>query len=79
MLPGCRTGDALASALMCAANPGDMAVYDRRADHALKILGLGVSAKPGRYGRYIQTVTNLRDAAAEIGITWSARRVDLAP
>jgi hypothetical protein len=77
-LAGCRTGDALASALICAANPRDMAVYDRRADHALKVLGLGVSPKPGRYGRYIQTVTSLRDAAAQTGITWTARQVDLA-
>lgn len=77
-LPGCTTGDALASALICAAHPKDMAVYDRRAGQALKALGLGVSPKPGRYGRYIQTVTDLRDAAANAGITWTARQVDLA-
>lgn len=77
-LPGCTTGDALASALICAADPYDMAVYDRRAHHALDTLGFPLSNKPGRYSRYIQIVTDLRAAAAEKGLTWSARQVDLA-
>ncbi|MFI8075956.1 hypothetical protein ACIF85_45580 [Streptomyces sp. NPDC086033] len=34
-LPGFRTGDAVASAILTAAAPTPMAVYDRRAQHAL--------------------------------------------
>ena len=77
-LPGCETGDALASALICAADPRDMAVYDRRAHQALEALGLPLSNKPRRYSRYIEIVTDLRSAAAEQGLTWSGRQVDLA-
>ena len=77
-LPGCATGDALASALICAADPRDMAVYDRRAHQALAALGLPLSNRPGRYSRYVEIVTNLRSAAAEQGLTWSGRQVDLA-
>ena len=73
-LPGCTTGDALASALISAADPQDMAVYDRRAHHALTTLGLPLSNRRGRYGRYIEKVTDLRTAAATCGLAWSARQ-----
>ena len=39
-LPGFRTSDALASAILTAAAPQRMAVYDRRVQHALDTLGL---------------------------------------
>lgn len=77
-LPGCTTGDALASALISAADPQDMAVYDQRAHQALTTLGLPLSNRHGRYGRYIEIVTDLRAAAATHGLVWSARQVDLA-
>ncbi|WP_216363301.1 hypothetical protein [Arthrobacter sp. Hiyo1] len=43
-LPGFKTGDALASALLLAAAPGRMAVYDDRAQAGLETLGLSLSA-----------------------------------
>lgn len=52
-LPGCRSGDALASALLTAAAPARMAVYDRRARQGLKILEVDLLNGRGRYGRYI--------------------------
>ncbi|MFJ4206494.1 hypothetical protein ACIP2Y_43755 [Streptomyces sviceus] len=58
-LPGFRTGDALASAILTAAAPTRMAVYDRRAQHALNTLGLPLTPTPGRYGRYLQLLDDL--------------------
>lgn len=78
-LPGFARGDALASALLLAAAPSRMAVYDRRAQAALALLGIQLSAAPGRYGRYMALVESLRD---ELLVTsahaWTARDVDLA-
>ena len=77
-LPGFKTGDALASALLLAAAPERMAVYDRRARAGLKILDLTLSAAPGRYGRYMKLVGDLQSTAAVHGHTWTARDVDVA-
>lgn len=77
-LPGFKTGDALASALLLAAAPKRMAVYDRRAQAGLKILDLPLSAAPGRDGRYMKLVGDLQSTAARHGQTWTARDVDLA-
>lgn len=77
-LPGFRTGDALASALLLAAAPERMAVYDRRARAGLKILDLELSPAAGRYGRYMKLVEDLRTTANLHGHTWNARDVDVA-
>ncbi|MGX1163502.1 hypothetical protein FBY31_4374 [Arthrobacter sp. SLBN-100] len=77
-LPGFRTGDALASALLLAAAPERMAVYDRRARAGLMTLGRTLSAAPGRYGRYMALVEELRLLAQRNGHVWSARNVDVA-
>jgi len=78
-LPGFATGDALASALLLAAAPSRMAVYDRRAQKALRLLNLELDAKSGRYGRYMSLVEQLAQEASEAsGRTWTARDVDLA-
>jgi hypothetical protein len=77
-LPGFEKGDAFASALLLAAAPGRMAVYDRRAQAGLETLGLTLSAAPGRYGRYMELVEVLRSTANRHGQTWSARDVDIA-
>ena len=78
-LPGSSTGDALASAVLLAAAPDRMAVYDRRAQTALQRLGLELTASPGRYGRYMGLVEQLREQAASMaGSLWKARDVDLA-
>lgn len=77
-LPGFNRGDAIASALLLAAAPERMAVYDERARTALKTLGLPLSAARGRYGRYMELVESLRSTADSYGHTWSARDVDVA-
>ncbi len=77
-LPGFVRGDALASALLTAAAPERMAVYDRRAQAGLAKLGLSLSAKRGRYGRYMEMVVGLAATAEHHGRSWSAREVDLA-
>ena len=75
-LPGFESGDALASALLLAAAPERMAVYDRRAQKGLKVLGLQLSPARGRYGRYMELVGQLQVIASEHGRVWSARDVD---
>lgn len=77
-LPGFKTGDALASALLLAAAPERMAVYDRRARAGLEALGHTLSSKPGRYGRYMEIVEALRATANRHGHNWTARDVDVA-
>ena len=77
-LPGCTTGDALASALLLAAAPDRMAVYDRRVQKALHISGIELTPRPGRYGRYMSIVESLRAALSQDGEAWTARDVDTA-
>jgi hypothetical protein len=77
-LPGFESGDALASAVLVAAAPERMAVYDRRAQSGLEALGLKLSRARGRYGRYMQLVEDIRRHASSRDVAWSARDVDLA-
>jgi len=77
-LPGFGRGDALASALLTAAAPDRMAVYDRRAHAGLGLLDLGLTNAPGRYGRYMALVGEIVAQARERGTTWRPRDVDLA-
>ncbi|MEV8148586.1 hypothetical protein AB0O52_10610 [Arthrobacter sp. NPDC080073] len=77
-LPGFVRGDALASALLTAAAPHRMAVYDRRAQNGLEKLGLSLSQDPGRYGRYMKIVEDLSSSAVHFGHKLSAREIDLA-
>jgi hypothetical protein len=77
-LPGFVTGDALASAVLVAAAPERMSIYDRRAHAGLEKLGLTLSSARGRYKRYMQLVEDLRKHASARGMVWSARDVDLA-
>ena len=78
LLPGFARGDALASALLFAAAPTRMAVYDKRAQIGLEKLALVLSPAPGRYGRYMALVESIRETARLKGHDWSARDVDLA-
>jgi hypothetical protein len=55
-----------------------MAVYDRRAQRGLELLGENLSASRGRYGRYMRLVEELIDLAREHDRYWIARDVDLA-
>ncbi|WP_329392635.1 hypothetical protein OHA45_37115 [Streptomyces lydicus] len=77
-LPGFRTGDALASAVLTAAAPDRMAVYDRRAHSALHTLDITLSHAPGRYSRYIETIDQLLATAPAPIRNWSARDMDTA-
>lgn len=77
-LPGFDKGDALASALLLSAAPTRMAVYDRRAQAGLGMLWLPLSAKAGRYGRYMALVESIRATASAHGVQWIARDVDVA-
>ena len=77
-LPGFRTGDALASAILTAAAPHRMAVYDRRVQHALDTLGLTLTPTPGRYGRYLQLLDDLLHHGKAPSDGWTARDIDTA-
>ncbi|MFD7941358.1 hypothetical protein ACFV4T_43840 [Streptomyces sp. NPDC059755] len=77
-LPGFHTGDVLASAILTAAAPQRMAVYDRRVQHALDTLGLTLTPTPGRYGRYLQLLDDLLQHGAAHADGWSPRDIDTA-
>lgn len=78
-LPGARVGDAFASAVILAAAPDRMAVYDYHAHLGLWRLGLRLDDGPGRYGRYMALVEQCRAEVREHGHgEWAARQVDLA-
>ncbi|MFE4801614.1 hypothetical protein ACFRFL_43320 [Streptomyces sp. NPDC056708] len=77
-LPGFHTGDALASAVLTAAAPQRMAVYDRHVQHVLDAFGLPLTRAPGRYGRYMQLLDDLLRHGAAQADGWTARDVDSA-
>ncbi|MFF9337718.1 hypothetical protein ACF1AI_35765, partial [Streptomyces albogriseolus] len=77
-LPGFHSGDALASAVLTAAAPTRMAVYDRRVQHALDTLGLTLTPAPGRYGRYLQLLNDLLHHSGTRADGWTARDIDTA-
>lgn len=77
-LPGFTTGDAMASAVLTAAAPRRMAVYDRRAHAGLRKLNLPLDHGRGRYGRYLRIVEDLLAQAPSGAQDWVARDVDLA-
>jgi hypothetical protein len=76
-LPGFRLGDALASAVIAAAAPSRMAVYDKRAGKALRELGFPLDDRSGRYRRYMAIIEDLLGAIREERPDWTARDVDL--
>lgn len=78
-LPGFGTGTALASALLTAASPDRLAVYDRRARKGLQRVELELAEEPPLfYARYMRLIEGCRAEAAGAGYRWSARDVDLA-
>lgn len=76
-LPGFRSGDALASALLTAAAPSRMAIYDVRAHAGLTRLGLTLPPRR-RYGTYLGHLDDLLRGAPEEANDWLPRDVDLA-
>lgn len=77
-LPGFRNGNALASAVLLAAAPHRLAVYDQRAHLGLARLGMHLKSGKGQYSRYMHLVEELVDLAASHGEQWTARGVDTA-
>lgn len=78
-LPGFQTGDALASALLTAAAPTRMAVYDERVQNGLKVLQIPLSAAKGRYRAYLGLISDLLlEAPSDVRSSWTPRDVDLA-
>jgi hypothetical protein len=77
-LPGFEVGDALASAVLVAAAPERMAIYDRRAHAALERLGLHLTNTPGRYGRYMALIDQLTRQVGEAGHHMTPRQIDTA-
>jgi hypothetical protein len=77
-LPGFRTGDALASAVLTAAAPNRMAIYDQRAHSALHTLSITLSHAPGRYTRYIEAIDQLLTTAPDPMHHWIPRDMDTA-
>jgi hypothetical protein len=80
VLPGMRNGDAFASAVLVAAAPRRMAVYDWRARNGLGRVGLVLTNGRGRYGRYMQLIEQIRQELLvhSGGTNLCAREVDLA-
>ncbi|MFD0396615.1 hypothetical protein ACFVHI_00805 [Kitasatospora sp. NPDC127121] len=77
-LPGFYKGDALASAVLTAAAPHRMAVYDSRAQRGLESLGLTLTDNPGRYGRYMDLLDKLLTHKGSFGPSWTVRDIDIA-
>ena len=78
-LPGFGQGTALASALLTAASPTRLAVYDKRARKGLQKVELELADQPPLfYARYMLLIEQCRAEAADEGHRWSARDVDLA-
>lgn len=78
-LPGARIGDAFPSAIILAAAPDRMAIYDYHAHLGLWRIGLRLNEKPGLYARYMALVEQCRAEVREHRYgDWSAREVDLA-
>ncbi|MFH9736023.1 hypothetical protein [Streptomyces sp. NPDC017260] len=78
VLPGFVRGDALASAILTAAAPRRMAVYDRRVQRAVEALGLTLTDDSGRYGRYMDLLDTLLNHSGGCADGWTARDVDTA-
>jgi hypothetical protein len=78
-LLGFKQGTALASALLTAAAPTRLAVYDKRARRGLERVELELADYlPLFYARYMTLVEQCRAEGAQFGHRWSARDVDLA-
>ncbi|MFJ6074023.1 hypothetical protein ACIQFU_24830 [Streptomyces sp. NPDC093065] len=77
-LPGFRHGDALASAILTAAAPQRMAVYDRHVQCAIEVLGLTLTDESGSYGRYMALLDALLEHSGGRAEGWRARDIDTA-
>ncbi len=78
VLPGFKQKEAISTALLCAYDPTEYAVLDRRALSALNTLGYGVGKSLGMTLRYLDTVRALRDDVRTIRPGTTARDLDKA-
>ena len=78
-LPGAKTGDPFASAVIVAAAPDRMAIYDYRAHLGLWRAGLHLADGSRLYERYMELIEQCRAELRDYGHSdWTAREVDLA-
>jgi len=78
-LPGFGRGTALTSALLTAAAPTRLAVFDKRARSGLRTVELELTDyAPRFYATYMMLIEQCRADGADAGNRWSARDVDLA-
>ena len=78
-LPGAATGDPFASAVILAAAPDRIAIYDYRAHRGLWLVGLCLTDGSGLDYRYMKLVEQCRAEMLAHGHGyWTAREVDLA-
>jgi hypothetical protein len=75
-LPGFASQEAIPTAVLCAYDPVDHAVMDRRALAALADLGLGVGTERGKTLRYLARVRAMRDQLRGQRPALTARDVD---
>ena len=78
IIPGLKSGKAVASAVLTAAAPLRMAVYDRRVHASMNDLGIRLGSGAGLYPRYMRSVDQIRALVNAAGETWIARDVDIA-
>jgi hypothetical protein len=78
-LPGFGRGTALASAVLTAAAPLRLAVFDKNARLGLGQIGLELPVNASSfYAKYMTLIEQCRSEAADAGHEWLAREVDLA-
>lgn len=78
-LPGAKSGDAFASAVILVGAPDRMAVYDYHAHLGLWRAGLRLVERPGLYFEYMKLVEQCRaELLQHRHGEWTARQVDLA-
>ena len=76
VLPGFHRKEAIATALLSAADPQNFGVMDRRTLQALAALGRGVGTSRGLTLRYLTAVRDLRDELATVRPGLTARDID---
>jgi hypothetical protein len=78
-LPGAKSGDAFASAVILVGAPDRMAVYDYHAHLGLWRAGLRLAPRQGLYFEYMKLLEQCRAELLRHGHgEWTARQVDLA-
>jgi hypothetical protein len=79
-LPGFRRGSAMASAVLTAIRPSDLAVYDRNANKGLRHIELDLAVnEPNHYAEYMRRIQQCRTEARELrDHQWTGHDVDLA-